>query len=146
MKMGDRAGAFEGSKLMLFFGEKLAVLRRDDFDHIPFPDMLDLPGGMREGEESPEACALRETHEELGLDLPEGLITWRRFYEEPCRAWFFALHLPEARSADIVFGDEGQVWQLMQPEHYAASDEAIPHFRARVLEYLAERRLVALEP
>ena len=32
----------------------------------------DIPGGVVEAEESPAACAAREVHEELGVDLPVG--------------------------------------------------------------------------
>lgn len=144
MQNSDPRTEFEGSKLILFVGERLAVLRRDDVAHIPYPDMLDLPGGEREGRESPEACAVRETREELGLALPEALLSWARFYEKPVRAWFFAAHIPEGRAADIVLGDEGQGWALMLPEAYIADDTAIPHFRERVLAYLTERSVVEL--
>ena len=50
---------FDGAKLALYVGEKLAVILRDDTPGLPFADHWDLPGGGREGEETPLGCALR---------------------------------------------------------------------------------------
>ena len=89
---------FAGAKLALFIGARLAVIRRDDTPRIPWPDYLDLPGGGREGCETPLACALRETREELGLEVPERAVSWgKRFQEE---------------ATDVVFvgGVGGWVW------------------------------------
>ncbi|MEL6314738.1 MAG: NUDIX domain-containing protein, partial [Pseudomonadota bacterium] len=93
---------------------------------------LDLPGGMREPGETPEACVLRELAEELGLVLAARDLEQPRFYEAPRRAWFFAAYLPAERAADIVFGDEGQGWLLMDAMDFVTADDAVPHFRDRV--------------
>ena len=69
---------FSGAKIALILGDQLVTYLRDDHAHIPFPGHWDLPGGGREGEESPEACVLRETEEEFGLRLPESRIIWKR--------------------------------------------------------------------
>ncbi len=130
---------FAGAKLALFLGEELVVLERDDRPGLPWPGYLDLPGGGRENGEVPEDCVIRETWEELGLRItPEELI-WRRFYPRAAvRAWFFVARLAEVRAKDIRFGDEGQGWMLMYPHAYLAHRRAIPHFQARVREYLSE--------
>lgn len=130
---------FEGAKLILFIGARIAVLRRDDFPGLAYAGCLDLPGGMREPGESPEDCVLRELREELGLDLPEEALIWRRFYAAPSRAWFFAAHIAAEREADIRFGDEGQGWALMVPEAFIEAPDAVPHFRDRVRAYLDTR-------
>lgn len=130
---------FDGTKLLLFLGADLLIIRRDDRSDIPWPGFLDLPGGGREDGESAELCILRETHEETGLALVSADLVWCRFYPDgPVRVWFFAAHLPGARRGDVVFGDEGQGWLLMPPEEFAAHEEAVPHFRPRVRDYLAE--------
>lgn len=134
---GNPETDFEGAKTILLLGGRLAVIRRDNIDGIAYPGFLDLPGGGREGEESPEACALREMEEELGLRLTPAELTWRRFYAMPTRAWFFAASLPGVRADEIRFGEEGQAWFLMSPQAFAASGEAVPHFRPRVLQGVA---------
>lgn len=128
---------FDGAKLILFLGARIVVLRRDARPGIVWPGCLDLPGGGREGKESPEACVLREAREEIGLVLGPGDLGWRARYETPVRSWLFAAHLEEGRQAQIVFGGEGRGWSLMAPEAFIAAPDAIPHFRDRVRDYLA---------
>ena len=125
---------FAGAKLMLFLGEDLVVLRRDHKPGIPYPGMLDFPGGGREGDERPEDCARRETFEEVGLCIPEGALTWRRAHGE---SWFFAAHLPQDRIRDVVWGGEGEGWMMMPPDVFVARNDAIPHFREMLSAYLA---------
>ncbi|WP_264212016.1 NUDIX hydrolase [Leisingera thetidis] len=129
---------FSGAKLALFLGGDLLVILRDDKQEIPYPGHWDLPGGGREGGESPEACALRETREEVGLELPPQVLVWSKAFQRPHgQVWFFAAHLPAAAAGRIRFGDEGQGWALMAPEAYCAHPLAVPHFAERLQEYLA---------
>lgn len=131
---------FRGAKLALFIGTDLAVIMRDATPGLVWAGHLDLPGGGREGFETPEACALRETHEELGLIVAETALVWKRQFRasngQP--VWFFAAHLPAERARDVRFGNEGQYWQLMPPAEYLAHPRAIPHFAQRVRLYLHE--------
>lgn len=129
---------FNGAKLALFVGRRLLVIERDDFAHIPYPGHWDFPGGGREGQETPEACALRETREEVGLEVDVSAITWRQSYERRNgRVWFFAAHLPAQRERDIVLGDEGQGWALVTPQWYLDHPLAVPHFADYLRKYLA---------
>ena len=131
---------FSGAKLALFLGQDLLVIQRDDKPDIPYPGFWDLPGGGREGRESPEACALRETEEEAGLVLQPDALVWARSYQRPRgRVWFFAGHLPAAAARQVKLGDEGQRWRLMAPETYCAHPLAVPHFAERLREYLVVR-------
>jgi 8-oxo-dGTP diphosphatase len=124
---------FGGAKLILFIGKQIVVLRRDQKPDIPWPGRLDLPGGGREGLETPETCVLRETYEEIGLSLTVGDLVWRQQFK---RGVFFAAHLPAGAEAGIVFGLEGQGWLLMDPPQYVGHPEAIPHFADLVQCYL----------
>ncbi|MGD9861830.1 MAG: NUDIX hydrolase [Pseudodonghicola sp.] len=128
---------FSGSKLALFLGPELLVILRDDKPDIPWPGHWDLPGGGREGAESPLDCALRETREEVGLALMPDDVNWSTSYLRPHgRVWFFAAHLPEARREQVRLGDEGQEWRLMAPETYCAHPLAVPHFAEQLALYL----------
>ena len=51
---------FIGAKLALFLGDHLVIILRDNIPNIPWPGRLDLPGGAREGNESPKpACCAK---------------------------------------------------------------------------------------
>lgn len=132
---------FSGAKLALFLGDELVVIRRDDREDIPWPDHWDLPGGGREGNETPQDCALRETREEIGLTVDADAIVWANSYQRPHgTVWFFAAHLPY-RTRDLIrFGSEGQGWRLMAPDDYCDHPKAVPHFAEQLRHYLARRR------
>ena len=69
-----------GAKIILHCDGALITYLRDDKAGIPFPAKWDLPGGGIEGDETPEDCALRETHEEFGLVIAVDRITWGQKY------------------------------------------------------------------
>ncbi|SFH01621.1 NUDIX hydrolase [Sulfitobacter dubius] len=130
---------FEGAKLALYLGGKLAVILRDDTPGLPFADHWDLPGGGREGEETPLACALRECHEELGIAVPEDAVIWQGSFDEAgLNKWFFVAHLPAHAEAEIVFGNEGQRWRLMEEEEFLNHPRAVPAFQDRLRVYLGQ--------
>jgi len=117
----------------------LLVIQRDDKPDIPYPGHWDLPGGGREGAETPADCALRETFEEVGLKLLEQDLVWSREYSRSSgQMWFFAAHKPGAMVEDIRFGSEGQGWMLMSPTDYCKHPLAVPHFTQQVSEYLKD--------
>ncbi len=129
---------FHGAKLALFIGTRLAVIRRDDIQGIPWPDYLDFPGGGREGAESALECALRETREELNVLVPPEAVVWgKRFDEDSGAKWFFAGHLPDSAEHLIRLGNEGQFWQLMSPQVFIAHPKAVPQFQERLAMYLS---------
>lgn len=135
------AGApFGGAKLALYLGSRLAVILRDATPGLIFADHWDLPGGGREGEETPQECALRECHEELGLVVPASAICWgRAFREEAVAKWFFVAKMPEAAIDDVVFGDEGQAWDLMEEREFLNHEKAVPAFQDRLALWVSER-------
>ena len=129
---------FDGAKLALYLGDKLAVILRDDRPDLLFPGHWDLPGGGREGDETPLACALRECREELGIAVPEEAVVWRALFDEGGHTkWFFVARLPETAADQIVFGDEGQRWALMTEDVFLSLSDAVPAFQDRLRVYLS---------
>jgi len=129
--------AFSGAKIGLFLGSDLLVILRDDRPDIPYPGHWDLPGGGREGDETPQSCALRETREEVGLILQAEDLIWSNSYERPRgTVWFVAAHLPASVVKHIMFGSEGQGWRLMPPDMYMHHPKAVPHFVEQLDLYL----------
>lgn len=132
---------FSGSKLALFLGDALLVILRDDRPDIPYPGHWDLPGGGREGDESPATCALRETWEETGLKLHPDDLSWSRSYERARgTVWFFAAHLSPTYEAQVQLGDEGQCCRLMAPQGFVDHPLAVPHLSEQVQSYLLLHR------
>ncbi|MEL6452304.1 MAG: NUDIX hydrolase [Pseudomonadota bacterium] len=133
------AGHVIGAKLALFVGDKLATLHRDNTPGLLWADYWDLPGGGREAGETPLQCVLRETFEELTLRIDPTLVTWGRDYGASSGdiSWFFAAHVPAAVEADIVLGDEGQAWALMEVAEFLEHEMVVPQFKPRLRDYLA---------
>jgi 8-oxo-dGTP diphosphatase len=133
---------FSGAKLAAFLGDEILVYRRDNKPGIPFPGLIDLPGGGREGSESPADCALRELAEEFGLIVPPARVHYVRRYEVSWNtgrpSFFLAIDLTAADIAAVKFGDEGEDWRLMPVADFLGHGEAIPHLQARLAHYLAE--------
>ena len=127
---------FVGAKAALFCGDAILTCLRDTHPGLPWPGMWDLPGGGREGEETPEACLLRELHEEFGLRLPVSRLTWRVVLPamlNPARpSVFFAGTVTADEVASILFGNEGQGWALMPTAEFVTHPQAIPDLQHRV--------------
>lgn len=136
----DDSAAFSGAKLALYVGDQLAVILRDATPGLIFADHWDMPGGGREGDETPLACALRECREELGLTVPKDAIVWgRAFLEEDQVKWFFVARMPPSAVSDVVFGDEGQKWCLMEEDVFLSHSKAVPAFQDRLALWVSER-------
>ncbi len=124
--------AFHGAKLLLIHDGHLLTYLRDDHAGLPFPGHWDLPGGGREGKESPVDCALRELHEEFSLRLaPERLAgqNFRSYQRPDMWSWLFTGTLARPEIAAIRFGEEGQEWLMMPLAEYLSHPRAIPHFQ-----------------
>lgn len=132
--------AFGGAKLAAMLGDALLVYRRDDKPDIPFPAMLDLPGGGREGDESPAECVMRELAEEFGISVATDRIHYQRAHllgDGATVSWFFAVHLDEDEVAAVRFGDEGQDWALLPAVDFIADEDSVPRLREWLGQYLA---------
>lgn len=135
--------AFSGSKIALFNDTKILIYRRDNKPNIPFPGLWDLPGGGRDGEETPEECVCREVLEEFGISIPAHQISWSKSYSgstpDSLAQFFFAGQLTDDDVRAIQFGDEGETWMLIDVAAYLQLSDAIRSLQHRVLEYLHGR-------
>ena len=133
---------FVGSKLLLLNGDLLLACLRDDKPDLPYAAHWDLPGGGREGDETPEACVLRELEEEFGLTLAPDRLLRRWKYPSMMVAsrasWFFAGVISAAEVAAIRFGDLGQYWQMMRVADFLAHPLGVPDLQHRARAAVAD--------
>mgnify|MGYP001812672782 CR=1 FL=1 len=132
---------FHGTKLAILSRGLIVTILRDDIPSIPWPGYWDFPGGGRENGESPEACVLRETLEELGLRFTATDLSWRQEGSTITgeHVWFFVTEQPEFDPETVCFGHEGQEWRLAPISWYLAQEKVVPHQRQFLLTYLESR-------
>lgn len=128
-----------GAKGLVFIGDKVVVYRRDA-DTTKFPLMLDLPGGKKEAQETPFETFRREVSEEFGLVITPKHITYARKYPSEARpdkfGFFVVAALSESAMGEIVFGDEGEEYFLMDPAEYVERHDAWPVYQEYTVNYL----------
>lgn len=133
---------FTGCKIALFCEDRVLTILRDCKENIPWPNMWELPGGGREGDESPFECAAREVYEELGIHLTEDCLLWSKVYPsmlfEGKESVFLVGKLAQEQFDSIVFGDEGQGYRMMSTDEFFGSDKVVPQLQERVRDYLEE--------
>ena len=133
---------FTGCKIALFCGDKILTILRDDKPTIPWPNLWELPGGGREGNETPFECVAREVYEELSIQLSKDDIIWSWIYpsmlDENKKSVLLVGQLTQEQFDSIVFGDEGQGYKLVSLEEFLTSDQVVPQLQERVRDYLEE--------
>ena len=131
---------FTGCKIALIFDGQILTILRDDKEGIPWPNMWELPGGGREGDETPFECVAREVYEELSIQLSKEDIVWSWIYpsmlDENKNSVFLVGQLTKEQFDSIVFGDEGQSYKLVSLEEFLTSDRVIPQLQERVRGYV----------
>ena len=110
---------FNGAKGIVFLGDKMLTYRRDNKTYS-YPFHIDLPGGGREGNESPFDTFKREVKEEFGIDIEKNDIEFSWAIQSTIRpdktSYFFVTKSLVLNPSEIIFGDEGIEWLLMTPE------------------------------
>ena len=140
MELLDKHLDFTGCKIALICDGRILTILRDDKPTIPWPNLWELPGGGREGNESPFDCVAREVYEELSIQLSKEDIVWSWIYpsmlDENKNSVFLVGKLTQEQFDSIVFGDEGQSFKLMSIEEFLTLDRVVPQLQERVRDYL----------
>ena len=127
-----------GVKGLVFIGEKLLIYRRDN-NAPKYPMMLDVPGGGKEGNETPFETFKRELKEEFGLDIIlENIIYARRYasiYDIGKFGWYTVARLTAEQEGKIEFGNEGTEFMLMEPSEYLSQTDVWPVYQQRARDY-----------
>lgn len=139
-----------GAKIALICGLDLIVYRRDRKAGIPYPGLWDLPGGGREGAESVEECVCREVIEEFGIVIDPASFIWTRRYPSAVAtgsaSYFTVAAITSAEVSAIIFGEEGERWEMMAIDTFLNHPEAVSSLKVRLADFLKEKphhRLVA---
>lgn len=142
MELLDKHLNFTGCKIALICDGRILTILRDDKPTIPWPNLWELPGGGREGDESPFECVAREVYEELSIQLSKEDIVWSWIYpsmlDENKNSVFLVGKLTQEQFNSIVLGDEGQGYKLVRLEEFLASDRVVPQLQERVRDYVEE--------
>ena len=142
MELLDSRMDFTGCKIALICDGQMLTILRDNKENIPWPNMWELPGGGREGNESPFECAVREVYEELGIHLNVNCLLWSKVYPsmlfEGRQSVFMVGQLSQELFDSITFGDEGQAYKLMSIEEFLTSSQVVPQLQGRLRDYLEE--------
>lgn len=131
---------FSGVKLALIVEDKLVVIQREDVPGLAFAGLWDFPGGAREGNETPVDCVIRETREELGLNLKPSLIEWQSKHpamQNPSLlAYFMVYRITDEEVRNIKFGNEGQSWKLFSITDFMKASDVVEPLKGRLQNYL----------
>ena len=133
---------FTGCKIALICEGQILTILRYDKETIPWPNMWELPGGGREGDETPFECVAREVYEELSIQLSKDDVIWSWIYPSMLdgnkKSVFLVGQLTQEQFESIIFGDEGQGYKLVSLEEFLTSDQVVPQLQERVRDYVEE--------
>lgn len=136
---------FDGAKIAILRGADVLTLLRDDIPTIPYPNMWDLPGGGREGGETPFETAERELFEELSVNITADKILYQRFdcsaLDPTVHVHFFVARWDDLSDQAIILGDEGQCWRWMALQDFITHEKAVPSLKERLAIAKSELKL-----
>lgn len=131
--------AFHGTKALIQVADRVIVLRRDarGFHH---PLQIDLPGGGREGHESPFETLHREIIEILNISIEKDDIMYSRRYanngHQSDDSFFVVTRRLDLDESKIVFGEKGLMYHFMTIHDYLENTESVEKQKERIIDYL----------
>jgi 8-oxo-dGTP diphosphatase len=94
---------------------------RDDFQHIKYPNMWDIPGGQIEACETPDECIVREIKEELGIHLTDFQLFEQREFPDRIEYTFWKRQNMDIKEVVLT---EGQVLRWFTRHEVATTNLA----------------------
>ena len=89
-------------------------------------------------------CATREVREEFSINLDPASVIWQKEYpsmSQPAKiGYFMVAKVSQDQFDGIVFGDEGQKWQLMSVDEFLSRNDVVPHLKGRLQDYLTAQK------
>jgi len=125
---------YVGAKIAVIYGGKVIAYQRDNYAHIPYPGLWDLPGGERDARDvTALSCALRELEEEFALRLSsERVIHSQDYVGNRGRTAFFVAEMRRDERDSIVYGEEGQQWAMLPIEEFINRTDAVDDLREQL--------------
>ena len=134
---------FHGVKIALLCDDEVLVYLRDDKPSITFAGLWDLPGGGREKNETPHETAMREVHEEFGINInPSQIVFSKRYPSMSIRdtdSVFMVGHIRQEQIILIQFGSEGQRYKMVKIDEFLQMEDAVQPLQERLSEFLTMR-------
>lgn len=130
---------FHGVKGLIRVADKIIAVRRDT-KTMKYQLQLDLPGGGREGHESPFETLRREIREILGIIIaPEDIIFSIRYEHNAGHShdtFFMVTKELPIDAHKIVFGEKGITHTLMTMHEFIERDDVVEKQKERIVHYL----------
>ena len=130
---------FNGVKIAVLIDGNLLMHLRDNKPGLFQANMWDFPGGGREGNETPQECAIREIKEEFDITLDPRLIVWEKVFpamKDPTQNAFFMVAKVPKEVLDTVTLSEGQKWTTFDIETFFAKDDVVDALKGRFRDYM----------
>ena len=136
---------FHGVKVAILVDGKLLMHLRDNKPGLFNANMWDFPGGGREGEETPQECAIREVKEELSITLKPASFIWEKVFpaqKDPNQKAIFMVAKIEKEELKNIRLTEGQRWELFDQETFFEKENVIGALKERFRDYLSEKERI----
>ena len=123
----------------MLYDDKLLMQLRDNKPGLFNANMWDFAGGGREGDETPQECAIREVREEFEIELNPEDFVWKKDYpaqKDPNQRAIFMVAEVSREDIENIRLNEGQEWKLFDQGEFFERDDVIEALKERFSDYL----------